>query len=155
MSRTVTDGPDAGSAAPFRIGSRVNSIGLRLPTLTTSTPNSRRPSEDRGRPRVAPPPRSPAVSRPNSLRSVWRVGGTIIPEHPSKGGGAVAEGGGGGGGQGPQDVGSGTGSGSASASGANTPTAFDPTNRTIRFPDEGVDVGGARGRGGEASVTAS
>lgn len=116
ISRSVTEDPAAtgeGSRAPFHIGSRVNSIGLRLPTFTTATAaSSRRNSRDT---------RSPAPSRADSVRPVWRIGGTVIGEHSRDD--DVVDG----------DVGNGSGN----VGTATPPTvAFDPTNRTIRFPDD-------------------
>lgn len=119
ISRSVTDDPNTpgGSQAPFRMGSRVNSIGLRLPTFTTAASSSRRNSQDA---------RSPAPSRANSVRPVWRIGGTVIRDQNRDG------------------------ENSGGNSGAATPTptavAFDPANRTIRFPDDDDDEA-VRGRG--------
>lgn len=115
ISRSVTDDPAAtgeGSRAPFHIGSRVNSIGLRLPTFTTATASSsRRNSHDT---------RSPAQSRANSVRPVWRIGGTVIREHSRD-----------------DDDDVNVGNGGDNPGAATPPTvAFDPTNRTIRFPDD-------------------
>lgn len=133
ISRSVTEDPAAtgeGSRAPFHIGSRVNSIGLRLPTFTTVTASSsRRNSHDT---------RSPAQSRANSVRPIWRIGGTVIREHSPN-----------------DDNEDDVGNGGGNAGAATPPTvAFDPTNRTIRFPDDD-DVAAAAAPASVAVVPAS
>lgn len=144
LSRSVTDGPDGSAAAAFHIGSRVNSIGLRFSAVSSS----RRPSEDR--PRTAGV-QSPAPSRANSVRSLWRIGGSVIKDarRTDEEGGRTTSGTAQGGGvEGPGASVSVLGGDSAPAA------AFVAGNRTIRFPDEDRDAGGVRGRG-DAAATAS
>lgn len=132
ISRSVTDDPTTGGAshAPFHIGSRVNSIGLRLPTFTTAA-SSARPSRRNSQEGNV---RSPTQSRSNSVRPVWRIGGTVIRDRA-------------GGGNGDGSGGDSSGAVTPPATTTTAAAAFDPANRTIRFPDDD-DAAAVRGGGG-------
>ncbi|KAF3766035.1 hypothetical protein M406DRAFT_290370 [Cryphonectria parasitica EP155] len=118
ISRAVTDEPETGGGA-FHIRSRVSSSGLRLPTFVSM---SRHNSDEQTR---VTGPRSAGTSRANSVRPVWRIGGSVIP---SKKSGAEGEQG--------TTLGEGARAGEDGGSGSGKAPAFDPGDRTIRFPDE-------------------
>lgn len=196
LSRGITD--ENGNIASFNIGSRVSTIGLRLPTFNAT---SRRNSEERKRPSQDPiglstnpagpsssGNTSPGVSRANSARPMWRIGGTIIHDQDQdqreRGESLV----------GPQssygtmsntkvaaaaaadntdydtdgsrvgrsrqhgiaadDVDDGRDNPTVSTQPTSSPLAFDPANRTIRFPDETHDSG-LRGRKAAATAPAA
>ncbi|CAN8103365.1 unnamed protein product [Discula destructiva] len=137
ISRTLTDEPggngNGNSGVPFRLGSRVNSIGLRLPTFTTTSAVSSRPNSiSRGV--------EGNNERSGSTRPTWRIGGSVIRE---SGGGPAA---------GKNNALPEGEEGPGSGSGTTTPPArsFGPANRTIRFPDE-EPVGGGGGGGDDPS----
>lgn len=144
LSRAMTDDADTGNTAPFRIANRVNSIGLRLPTFSSSRRNSEERSRTTG-------PHSPISSRSNSLRPIWRIGGSLIRE--DRAGGQRQERTDEGRERLPVTIQTGEEGGLGGGSGSNTPT-FEPAKRTIRFPDE-AQVGVSHRRGENVPATAS
>ncbi|KUI58718.1 Na(+)/H(+) antiporter [Cytospora mali] len=149
LSRGHTDEPD--NAAPFSIGSRANSLALRLPTFSASR---RRSSGDCGQTSsssyaVRPgAPRADAVSH----RPMWHIGGTVIRGReerqqreqrqqethqlgalPARSSSPLAMN------DGPGDVGSGRRRSDGimqEVEGGGGPPALGPASRTVRFPDE-------------------
>lgn len=150
LSRGITE-ENSGNHTPFHISGRVSMNGLRLPTFSISRRNSLEEEQNRVQNNTgaaAAGPESPGGPKANTARPVWRIGGTLIrdergkqeqeqqqqqqPPPPKVIGsslyGSMA------------DEGT-TGGGNVSP----PPGSFDPTNRTIRFPDEAHE-GGKGGR---------
>ncbi|KUI67791.1 Na(+)/H(+) antiporter 1 [Cytospora mali] len=149
LSRGHTDEPD--SAAPFSIGSRANSLVLRLPTFSASR---RRSSGDCGQTSSSSHAVSPGAPRADAVshRPMWHIGGAVIRGReerqqreqgqqethqlgvlPARSMSPLAMN------DGSEDVGSGRrrsdGIMQEGEGGGGSP-ALGPASRTIRFPDE-------------------